>query len=266
MRGQSEPQLDVTTLRAEVDPRNLLEEVHAQLRIAGAWMSEPGIAQRCRLARSRNEVIGALIELKRQGCAEEGEPQAGRPLWRTVPGTAPEVTLRAALAAIGKETTPPAAGGAGSGLQTRTSEVHSMQTNNARGETAAALLSALSGGPLTRAELSKKTGIALNAVTSGLNKLKIKGRVRNGGHRTWALTSGEAIVPCKKKARPRHVAPPTRPSSPLVPDSSGLRWFLGSDGSVRFVERNSTIELSAEQFDTIRRAHSVIRAAAPVEA
>lgn len=40
-----------------------------------------------------------------------------------------------------------------------------------------------------------------------------------------------------------------------------LRWFLGSDCTVRLEQGSASIELTADEFDTLKRAHQVVIAA-----
>src|SRR5690348_1324349 len=92
----------------EIDPQHLLKEVEAKMRVASAWMSERGIAQRCRLAKNRAEVVGALIELERQGRAVSQDRDTALALWRSASSStpAPQADVPARGPAIWKQHRP----------------------------------------------------------------------------------------------------------------------------------------------------------------
>jgi hypothetical protein len=265
------PTLPAEVIKAATEPQDLLEEVYAQLGISQAWMSERGVALRCRLAKNQAEVVGALIELERQGRAISQDRDSAMPLWRMAQGS----NLPAAPV---RETPPPRYRGRGRAIgpqliTTTQPEQHAMgsTTKVARGERATQILDILRAGPLTRDEIATKLGIDSNPVTSALSKLKTAGRVRKAGQRRWELVAGAAVPPARGGARSTRTSaapPPARPPrrSAAAPAGADLRWYLGSDGSVRFVDQGATIELTAEQFDTLKRAHAVVKASANAQA
>lgn len=119
------------------------------------------------------------------------------------------------------------------------------------------VLRALQRGPLTREQLAPKIGATLDQTTSALSKLKRLGRVRKAGHRAWELTSAAEIAPSKASPHaPRGTSRPTPRTN-----GAALRWLLGSDGSVRIEQGGAGIDLTPEQFDTLKRAHQVVAAA-----
>jgi hypothetical protein len=252
----------------EVDPQNLLEEVEAQLRVGGSWMSEGGVHARCRLAKNRAQVVGALIELERQGRALSKDRDTKLALWRAVHADGRPI-VTSARAPEGATTThqfeqvaTPAPALLPPEPVAATPEVHVPRTDRAT-----PILAALTAGPLTAQAIAAKSGFDVHAVGQCLSKLKHAGRVKQGTEpRTWELTSGAAVGSGGGGGAARHrlVRVQLSPEERLQPrPSSELRWYLGSDGSVRFVEREHTIELTSEQFDTLQRARQVVRAARP---
>lgn len=258
----SELQLDVATLRAEMDPQDLLQEVKAQLRISSAWMSEGGIAQRCRMAKNTAEVVGALIELQRQGQAVSQNRDTKHALWRAAQGTCPAPKLDAPSPHYNRTVAHPRTWLPAPAAETPAEPPHQEKVAmkpRTRIDRAVPILEALQGGQLTREEIAAKTGMTVKQASQGLTPLKASGRVERGSEpRTWALRSG-AVLPLKKGAG-GGTAIPAAPANGSA-NGHALRWFLGSDGSLRLEHAGAAIELSAGQFDTIRRAHSVVKAA-----
>jgi hypothetical protein len=262
-------QLDATTLRMEVDPQNLLEEVEAQLRVASAWMSERGIAQRCRLAKNQAEVVGALIELERQGRAVSQDRDTALALWRSASSSTPapqqETPERGPETQVRRRGVPVPAGHPLRKFRITTPEPPTSAAANEQEVPVARkyvnrrtpILAALQGGPLTLEQICAKTGFDEKPVSECLAGLKGK-QVRGPVNGLWSLVSGAAVTPPGSR-KARGSAPPRKPSTP--PLRSDLRWLLGSDGSVR-IERDGTgIELTPAEFDTLRRAHQVVLAA-----
>lgn len=192
-------QLDADTVRMEVDPRNLLEEAEAQLRIGGAWMSVDGVAARCRLAHNRREVAGALIELVRQERAEAQDLDGARPQFRALKRDGfPEhsTPLPAAVQALSKQIL---ADAAERGLDVipappaRTEPEVPMP----RIDLQTPIIEALRAGPLTLVQLAEKTGFAGQRITHAMKSLRRSGRVTKGEGRgsTFELRAGAAIAP-----------------------------------------------------------------------
>lgn len=274
-----EPGLDAATVRAEVDPQSLLEEVDAQLRIGGAWMTENGVTQRCRLAKNQAEVTGALIELQRQGKALVKDRDTKMALWHHADGQnlpAPPMDppvksgaatsvhspravrpLRDLITVKSKRPAPPAPS------STQESPMPTKAKSAKRGETSTPILEALRAGPMDRKQIASKTGLDLDQVSNTLFTLNKAGRIKRDEGRTWRLATGGPLPTRRNAAATRtRSAPPRKPSASAAGvNGSGPRWFLGNDGSVRLEHDGAAIELNPAQFDTLRRAHAVIKAA-----
>lgn len=288
--GRAPVSLPTDVIRASADPRDLLEEVWGQLQVGAAWMTERGIATRCRLAKNVSEVIGALIELERQGRAVSKDRDTKFALWRSSDSTTPPPSdppepnyfgRRDRISPTSPRYIPPAR--PATQVPSTSPEVNMNAQTTKRMPRSAPILEALAGGPLTRDQIAEKTGLDAQAVSETLSST-LKVRVKKNDDGTWQLRAGAALARAPKAARKPIAREPTRrvkkrrkvrralppPAAKTAAPAAvvGLRWYVGNDGSVRFVfagigpgEKPVSVELSPEQFDTVKRAHAVVRAA-----
>jgi hypothetical protein len=171
--------LDRETIRAGIEPLDVLEEVRAQLRIAAAWMTENGIAQRCRLAKNRAEVVGALIALEGQGVAISKDRDTRMALWRIAEGANlpappadPEPPKHRGRGGIGAPASSPLRKFRSALGSSVSSDETPQKKNLSAAEVDVRVLTAFFKGKRckTRIQLAAETGLSVGQVRQGLKR------------------------------------------------------------------------------------------------